>query len=106
MNNQGHSAAHFYLSADRMYVIKTLTTEEVEEMHSLLKQYHPYIVDRHAKTLLPQYLAMFRLTVDNIETYLVVIRNVFSAHLKVHGFCRMTPVCNLVLEFRCTKSTT
>ena len=30
-----------------------------------------------------QYLAMFRLTVDNIETYLVVIRNVFSAHLKV-----------------------
>merc|ERR1719458_1816158 len=61
-----------------------LTTEEVEEMHSLLKQYHPYIVDRHAKTLLPQYLAMFRLTVDNIETYLVVIRNVFSAHLKVH----------------------
>ena len=89
-------------------------------MHSLLKQYHPYIVDRHAKTLLPQvslfqtkfnlsdkgvkyhlnpcflaencqcfdflprqYLAMFRLTVDNIETYLVVIRNVFSAHLKV-----------------------
>ena len=24
-----------------------------------------------------------RLTVDNIETYLVVIRNVFSAHLKV-----------------------
>ena len=23
-------------------------------MHSLLKQYHPYIVDRHAKTLLPQ----------------------------------------------------
>ena len=69
-----------------MYVIKTLTTEEVEEMHSLLKQYHPYIVDRHAKTLLPQYLAMFRLTVDNIETYLVVIRNVFSAHLKVVFF--------------------
>jgi len=81
---KGGSSAHFYLSADRMYVIKTLTTEEVEEMHSLLKQYHPYIVDRHARTLLPQYLAMYRLTVDNIETYLAVIRNVFSAHLKVH----------------------
>jgi len=51
---KGGSSAHFYLSADRMYVIKTLTTEEVEEMHSLLKQYHPYIVDRHARTLLPQ----------------------------------------------------
>jgi len=76
--------AIYYLSSDRMYVIKTLTTEEVEEMHHLLKQYHPYVVDRHAKTLLPQYLAMYRLTVDNVETYMVVIRNVFSAHLKVH----------------------
>jgi hypothetical protein len=76
--------ATYYLSADRMYVIKTLTTEEVEEMHHFLKQYHPYIVDRHAKTLLPQYLAMYRFTVDNVETYMVVIRNVFSPHLKVH----------------------
>jgi len=76
--------ATYYLSSDRMYVIKTLTTEEVEEMHHFLKQYHPYIVDRHAKTLLPQYLAMYRFTVDNVETYMVVIRNVFSTHLKVH----------------------
>jgi hypothetical protein len=29
-------------------------------MHCLLKQYHPYIVERHGKTLLPQYLAMYR----------------------------------------------
>jgi len=76
--------AKFYLSSDRMYVIKTLTSEEVEEMHNLLKQYHPYMVDSHAKSLLPQYLAMYRLTVENIETYMVVIRNVFSTHLKVH----------------------
>ena len=32
-----------------MYVVKTLTGEEVEEMHSLLKQYHPFIVERHGK---------------------------------------------------------
>ena len=76
--------ATHYLSADRMYVIKTLSTEEVEEMHHFLKQYHPYIVDRHAKTLLPQYLALYRLTVDSVESYMVVIRNVFSTHLKVH----------------------
>ena len=36
------------------------------------------------KTLLPQYLGMYRLTVDNDETYLVVMRNVFSNHLKIH----------------------
>lgn len=82
--NPLRGGANYYLSADRLYVIKTLTTEEVEEMHHFLKQYHPYIVDRHAKTLLPQYLALYRLTVDNMESYMVVIRNVFSAHLKVH----------------------
>ena len=36
------------------------------------------------KTLLPQYLGMYRLTVDNVESYLVVTRNIFSNHLKVH----------------------
>ena len=84
MDNPGKSGSKFYISYDKLYVLKTLTGEEVEEMHHFLKQYHPYIVDRHAKTLLPQYLALYRLTVDNMESYMVVIRNVFSAHLKVH----------------------
>ncbi|KAH9370976.1 hypothetical protein HPB48_019097 [Haemaphysalis longicornis] len=43
-----------------------------------------YVVERHGKTLLPQYLAMYRLTVEGAETYLVVIRNIFSSHLNVH----------------------
>jgi len=78
------SGAKCYISHDGIYVIFTLATDQVEEMHSYLKHYHPYIVERHGKTLLPQYLAMYRLTVDNIETYVVVMRNVFSSHLKVH----------------------
>lgn len=78
------SGVKCYTSHDGIYVIYTLTTDQVEEMHCYLKHYHPYIVERHGKTLLPQYLAMYRLTVDNIETYMVVIRNVFSSHLRVH----------------------
>lgn len=27
---------------------------------------------------------MYRLTVDNVETYMVVIRNIFSNHMKIH----------------------
>ena len=27
---------------------------------------------------------MFRLTVDNVETYMVVMRNIFSNHLRIH----------------------
>ncbi|XP_025834192.1 phosphatidylinositol 5-phosphate 4-kinase type-2 alpha isoform X2 [Agrilus planipennis] len=80
----GKSGAKFYHSYDKLFVIKTLTSEEVERMHSFLKHYHPYIVERHGKTLLPQYLGMYRLTVDGIEHYLVVTRNVFSNHLSVH----------------------
>jgi hypothetical protein len=26
----------------------------------------------------------FRLTVENVETYMVVMRNVFSSHMKIH----------------------
>lgn len=84
IDSPGRSGSRFYLSQDQLFIMKTLTSEEVEQMHLLLKQYHPYIVERHGKTLLPQYLGMYRLTVDNIESYLVVMRNIFSNHLKVH----------------------
>ncbi|KAK5638652.1 hypothetical protein RI129_012947 [Pyrocoelia pectoralis] len=83
-DSTGKSGAKFYHSYDKLFVIKTLTSEEVERMHSFLKHYHPYIVERHGKTLLPQYLGMYRLTVDNVEHYLVVTRNVFSNHLSTH----------------------
>ena len=69
-DSPGKSGAKFYNSYDELYVIKTLTSEEIEQMHSLLKQYHPFVVERHGKTLLPQYLGMYRLTVDNVEHYL------------------------------------
>ncbi|CAG9815117.1 unnamed protein product [Phaedon cochleariae] len=83
-DTSGKSGAKFYLSYDKIFIIKTLTSEEVERMHSFLKHYHPYIVERHGKTLLPQYLGMYRLTVDNAEHYIVVSRNVFSNHLNTH----------------------
>ncbi|XP_057367020.1 phosphatidylinositol 5-phosphate 4-kinase type-2 alpha-like [Daphnia carinata] len=83
-DSPGRSGAKFYNSSDGLFVIKTLTREEVEQMHLLLKEYHPYIVERHGKTLLPQYLGMYRLTVDGVENYLVVTRNVFSNRLPLH----------------------
>ena len=47
----GKSGAKFYASYDELYVIKTLTSEEIEQMHSLLKQYHPFVVERHGKLI-------------------------------------------------------
>ncbi|ROT83095.1 Phosphatidylinositol 5-phosphate 4-kinase type-2 alpha [Penaeus vannamei] len=71
IDSPGRSGARFYCSSDKMYILKTLTSDE-------------YVVNRHGKTLLPQYLAMYRLTVESVETYCVVMRNIFSTFLQIH----------------------
>ncbi|XP_064613696.1 phosphatidylinositol 5-phosphate 4-kinase type-2 alpha-like isoform X2 [Liolophura sinensis] len=84
MDSPGRSGARMLSSQDGYYFIKTLVSEEVEQMHHILKQYHQHIVEVHAVTLLPQYLGMYRITVNDVETYLVVMRNVFSPRLTIH----------------------
>uniref|UniRef100_A0A672Q6L7 Phosphatidylinositol 5-phosphate 4-kinase type-2 alpha n=1 Tax=Sinocyclocheilus grahami TaxID=75366 RepID=A0A672Q6L7_SINGR len=81
---QGRSGARFHTSYDKRYVIKTISSEDVAEMHNILKKYHQYIVECHGTTLLPQFLGMYRLTVDGDETYMIVTRNVFSHRLSVY----------------------
>ncbi|GAV02130.1 hypothetical protein RvY_12732 [Ramazzottius varieornatus] len=76
--------SNYYLTADKRFIIKTLTREEVEQMHHILKHYHEYVVEHHCKTLLPQYFGIYRLTVEKQESYVVVMRNVFSHPLRVH----------------------
>uniref|UniRef100_A0A0K8TRW2 1-phosphatidylinositol-5-phosphate 4-kinase n=1 Tax=Tabanus bromius TaxID=304241 RepID=A0A0K8TRW2_TABBR len=84
IDSPGKSGAQFYQSYDKFLIVKSLTSEEIERMHAFLKHYHPYVVERHGKTLLPQYLGMYRLNVENIQHYFVVMRNVFSSHLTIH----------------------
>lgn len=106
IDSSGKSGAQFYRSYDKSFILKSLTSEEIERMHAFLKHYHPvsriiafsyhmpfylfsvsllqYIVERHGNTLLPQYLGMYRLTVDGVQYYFVAMRNVFSSHLSIH----------------------
>uniref|UniRef100_A0A8C6Y4L0 Phosphatidylinositol 5-phosphate 4-kinase type-2 gamma n=1 Tax=Naja naja TaxID=35670 RepID=A0A8C6Y4L0_NAJNA len=74
----------FLLSYDRTVVIKEITSEDVADVHSLLSHYHQYIVKCHGSTLLPQFLGMYRLSVDNEESYMLVMRNMFSHRLTIH----------------------
>ena len=70
MDSPGRSGAKFYLSHDQLYIIKTLTSEEVEQMHSLLVQYHPYVVERHGKRTQKWLLypgKLFRLYLSHIK---------------------------------------
>lgn len=76
--------ARFYRSHDRRYVIKTITSEDVEGLHNILQDYHKHIVETKGNTLLPHLLGLFRLTVENKENYILVMRSVFSNRFKVH----------------------
>lgn len=84
IDSSGKSGAQFYESYNKFFIIKSLTSEEIERMHAFLKQYHPYVVERHGNTLLPQYLGMYRITVESVQYYFGVMRNVFSSSLTIH----------------------
>ncbi|CAN9515251.1 unnamed protein product [Ophioblennius macclurei] len=71
-------------SYDRTLVVKQISSEDVADMHSILSEYHQHIVKCHGSTLLPQFLGMYRVSVDSEETYLMVMRNMFSHRLLVH----------------------
>ncbi|XP_077386801.1 phosphatidylinositol 5-phosphate 4-kinase type-2 gamma-like [Festucalex cinctus] len=71
-------------SYDRTLVVKEISSEEVAEMHNILSEYHQHVVTCHGSTLLPQFLAMYRVTVESEDTYLLVMRNMFSHRLHVH----------------------
>ena len=62
-------------------------------------------MERDGKTLLPQFLGMYRLTVDNVENYMCVMRNVFSGHLKVSQNSALEVIDPLGLS-RCTRNMT
>ncbi|CAD6198251.1 unnamed protein product [Caenorhabditis auriculariae] len=78
------SKGDFFFSYDKKFAIKTMDSEAVAELHSVLRKYHEYVVEKQGKTLLPQYLGLYRLTIDGSETYLIVMRNVFGRKYNVH----------------------
>ncbi|XP_041745136.1 phosphatidylinositol 5-phosphate 4-kinase type-2 gamma-like [Coregonus clupeaformis] len=83
-DGDGQGVGLLLTSYDRTLKLKQISSEEVEDMHNILSEYHQYIVTCHGSTLLPQFLAMYRVTVESEDTYLIVMRNMFSHRLNVH----------------------
>lgn len=79
----GKSNARFYISYDKRYIIKTMLSEDVEGLHNMLTDYHKHIVETRGDTLLPHLLGMYRLTVEDKENYLLVMRNVFTKRFRI-----------------------
>merc|ERR1712226_549668 len=55
----GNSGAKFHLTNDKLYMVKSMVSEEVETMHHIMPSYYQHIVESHTDTILPQYLAMY-----------------------------------------------
>ncbi|KAG9340212.1 hypothetical protein JZ751_021652 [Albula glossodonta] len=81
---EGQGEGLLFTSYDRTLVVKQISSEDVENMHNILSEYHQHIVKCHGSTLLPQFLGMYRVSVENEDTYLLVMRNMFSHRLVVH----------------------
>lgn len=78
---RGHK---YFYSKDNKFVVKIFHSEEVEFMHSILNVYYNYAVEKGGQTLLPQYLAMYKITVSGMEYHMIVMKNVFAVNLRIH----------------------
>lgn len=58
------------------------TCNIVSVVTTILNSQH--LVTTEGETLLPQYLGTYRLTVNNAETYWIVMRSIFSSTIKMH----------------------
>jgi len=58
-----------------------------------------YVVERDANTLLPQFIGAYRVTVNNSETHVVVMRCVFSPHFSI--YCKYDLKASIVHMLRC-----
>lgn len=65
----------------RPWAVYAFTAQLLPIPSSLLPQ---YIVKCHGNTLLPQFLGMYRVSVDSEDSYMLVMRNMFSHRLPVH----------------------
>ena len=43
-----------------------------------------HIVEQDGNTRLPQYLGMYRITINDSDTYFIVMRNIFSPRILIH----------------------
>uniref|UniRef100_A0A183CAX0 PIPK domain-containing protein n=1 Tax=Globodera pallida TaxID=36090 RepID=A0A183CAX0_GLOPA len=82
--NETTTSNRLFVSHDKQFVVKVIDSEAVAEIHSILRQYHEYVVEQRGKTLLPQYLGLYRVTVDVSDTYMLVMRNIFGGKYDIH----------------------
>ncbi len=62
-------------------ILKTIEGERLSMFLDQLKKYHYEVVERPQASLLPQYLAAYRLTLNDKDVYVIIMRSVCSCQL-------------------------
>lgn len=73
-----------YTSFDRRLTMIELRREEVVNFFHIFEAYHAHVVENGGATSLPHYLGLFRVTIKDTSSYLIVTNNVQSADLHMH----------------------
>jgi len=94
-SSQYPTIAPLYYSHDKNLLVKFISGDDVANIHSFLPNYYRHIVLEGSKTLLPRFLAMYRMShfssadvnkdqKDSKGYYCIVTENMYPKNLKIH----------------------
>uniref|UniRef100_H3GUS6 PIPK domain-containing protein n=1 Tax=Phytophthora ramorum TaxID=164328 RepID=H3GUS6_PHYRM len=81
--SEGKSGAFFYFTEDRKYVVKTLTSEELKFLLSILPQYYTFM-KKNPDTFMTRFFGCHGLTMYGKTVFFVVMQSVFATSLQIH----------------------
>ncbi|KAI0981163.1 hypothetical protein GJ496_004624, partial [Pomphorhynchus laevis] len=73
-----------WISHDRKFMVRVITSEDVANLHGILPDLHKHYIETRGRTLLPMYVGLFRLVVDDRHIYLLVSKHIFDTALPLH----------------------
>ncbi|KAG7397007.1 phosphatidylinositol-4-phosphate 5-kinase-like protein 1 [Phytophthora boehmeriae] len=76
--SEGASGSFVFYSADRSYVVKSLTGSESTFLHGILKEYTAYIEDENGESFLTRFLGSYCIELYGRPVHFVVMENVFD----------------------------
>ncbi|KAG2508594.1 hypothetical protein JM16_008806 [Phytophthora kernoviae] len=76
--SEGASGSFVFYSADRSYVVKSLTGSESTFLHGMLKEYTAYIEDENGESFLTRFLGSYCIELYGRPVHFVVMENVFD----------------------------
>lgn len=73
-----------WLSHDQKFIVRSISGEDVANLHGILSHLHKHYIECRGKTLLPMFVGLFRLFVNDKQVYLLVSKHIFDTPLPLH----------------------